>query len=42
VITLGEHHNKTHYAIAQLIGLYEDWGKPDMAAQWQAKLPVHQ
>ena len=41
-VALGENHNKTRYTLSQLIGLYEDWDKPDKAAEWRAKLPKEQ
>jgi tetratricopeptide (TPR) repeat protein len=35
---LGPAHKKTIKSVRFLIALYDAWGKPDSAAQWQAKL----
>ncbi len=34
----GEEHPQTQAALAALIDLYEAWGKPQIAAEWRAKL----
>ena len=34
----GETHSKTRRALERLVALYEAWGKPDQAAEWQARL----
>ena len=37
---LGLDHPMTRRTIAKLVAMYEDWGQPDKAAQWLAKLPT--
>jgi eukaryotic-like serine/threonine-protein kinase len=37
---LGPDHPMTRRTIAKLVAMYEDWGQPDKAAQWLAKLPT--
>jgi hypothetical protein len=34
----GPDHPKTHLAIRRMVNLYEEWGRPDQAAEWRAKL----
>jgi hypothetical protein len=34
-----EGHSDTVAAMTELIKLYEDWGKPEKAEEWRAKLP---
>jgi hypothetical protein len=36
----GDEHRYTREVVANLVHLYESWGKPDRAADWQAKLPT--
>jgi len=36
---LGDDHPHTLESWSNLIELYEAWGKPEKAKQWQAKLP---
>ncbi|TET54680.1 MAG: tetratricopeptide repeat protein [Anaerolineales bacterium] len=38
----GEQHGMTRATIQALITLYEQWGKPEQAAEWRAKLPTTQ
>ena len=38
----GQQHRNTQETIANLVHLYELWGKPDEAAAWRAKLPATQ
>ena len=33
-----EHHRFTKTSIGIVVGLYERWGKPDLADEWRAKL----
>jgi non-specific serine/threonine protein kinase/serine/threonine-protein kinase len=35
---VGADHNGTQLVVRDLVELYETWGKPDMAAEWRAKL----
>jgi len=35
----GENHPETLESKNNLIGLYEAWGKPELAEQWRTKLP---
>jgi tetratricopeptide (TPR) repeat protein len=35
----GDEHRYTREAVANLVHLYEAWGKPDKGAEWRAKLP---
>jgi hypothetical protein len=35
---LGPAHKKTIKSVRSLINLYEAWNKPDLAAEWQARL----
>ncbi len=37
--SLGRTHERTVAQIESLIELYAAWGKPDKAAEWQARLP---
>ena len=37
---LGPDYPMTRRTIAKLVAMYEDWGQPDKAAQWLAKLPT--
>ncbi len=39
---LGPDHERTIEQINSLTDLYDAWGKPDMAAEWRAKLPTGQ
>lgn len=36
---LGENHDHTKQVVNRLVELYEDWGRPEQAAEWRAKLP---
>ena len=38
----GPDHKDTREVVANLVYLYEVWGKPDQAAAWRAKLPATQ
>ncbi len=35
----GPHHRNTQETVANLIRLYELWGKPEQAAEWRTRLP---
>ena len=39
---LGPAHKTTIKSVRSLILLYEAWDKPDLAAEWRAKLPATQ
>ena len=41
-LKLGDQHPHTLESIKSLIDLYESWGKPELAEQWQGKLPPAQ
>ena len=38
----GERHKNTQEVLANLVHLYESWGKPDKVAEWRARLAATQ